>query len=56
MCKVNCGNKKPTDQCRFTISYAEGSSLEGMFIEDNMQLEKNSVSEGVNVGFGCTTK
>jgi len=40
-CK-RCASKNPTEECRFMISYAEGSSLEGVIIKDVIQFESFS--------------
>lgn len=52
----SCNRKSGTEACTFSISYAEGSSLSGIIIEDQIQFERDSVGESITTTFGCTTK
>lgn len=56
VCRSNCGDKDSTAPCTFGVSYAEGSSLSGIILEDHLQLENQDQSEGIITTFGCTTK
>lgn len=52
----SCSRKEPTDPCTFSINYAEGSSLSGIILEDEIQFEADSMGESVRTAFGCTTR
>ena len=41
VCRSSCG-KRGEDACSFSISYAEGSSLFGIYLEDDIQFERDS--------------
>lgn len=56
MCQSSCKHKKNANPCTFLISYAEGSSLSGIVIEDEVQFERTSQGESIKTTFGCTTK
>jgi hypothetical protein len=56
VCQNSCGSRKASDPCTFAISYAEGSSLSGIIIEDEIQFEGGSEGESIRTSFGCTTK
>jgi hypothetical protein len=55
LCKETCLQKSPKP-CTFLISYAEGSSLSGILIEDAIQFEQDSEGESITTTFGCTIR
>ena len=51
--KSHCGSK---NRCSFSTSYSEGSSLEGVFVNKLIRLDKNyNQIEGKYAPIGCTT-
>jgi hypothetical protein len=56
ICRQSCINNKNENSCTFSIGYAEGSSLQGIIIEDYIKFENDTIGEGIKVSFGCTTK
>lgn len=72
--EINCKDKvlgsyscrcgRDNEQCTFTVNYAEGSTLEGYFVEDVVQIpaelfevhQTNHTNDSVRFAFGCTTK
>ena len=49
-------NSNSKSNCTFSISYSEGSSLNGIFIDEIIRFGENySKQEGKNIPIGCTT-
>ena len=57
LCKIVAYNNLLKDnKCSFSISYAEGSSLKGVFINEIVRFGKDyKQQKGTKVPIGCTT-
>ncbi|MCQ2818917.1 MAG: pepsin-like aspartyl protease [archaeon] len=61
---VSCSNdfckqvtsKCSSNQCGFSISYSEGSSLNGIYINTTAKLFEDSYAKTFNIPIGCTTR
>ena len=60
---ITCSNRPSTvrcnscssNECTYSVSYAEGSRIAGHMMVDAVQVSSNSGRKAVQVGFGCQT-
>ena len=60
-CKISSASRCSNNKCSFSIRYAEGSRLSGVYVEqdvffEKINLGKNITNESFNIPIGCTTE
>lgn len=55
-CQSSCSGRSASDNCTFSIHYAEGSSLSGLIMEDDIRFETFAENEQIRASIGCTER
>ena len=60
-CKISSNSRCLNNKCSFQISYAEGSKLSGIYVDqevffEKINMEPNITNESYSIPIGCTTK